>query len=714
MKKNLFGSSERSEDPRGYEHEHENKHEHEHERKHEHKHGHAHTGGCSHEHSGGCTHDKCGGNSPMCQHGDSCCGAQCCSDDHIGCGCGCVKPADKSAYKRELITLAAAAAVAALGLIPAFGGFSMFIFIAAYIICGYGIYVNAFRNFAVTHNIDENFLMIVATLGALFLGNYLEAIAVVMFYRIGALFESAASGKASKNINALLDIMPEKATVIRGGEMASCSPSEVSVGQKIYVRPGERIPLDGTVIEGKSVIDRSAITGESAPEAVNPGDFVMSGCINMNAALTINVTAEYSNSTVARMIALTKSAGERKAKSERFITAFSRIYTPAICLIAFGVAVMPPIIMSQPFGTWIYRALTLLVISCPCALLLSVPLAYFGGIGGLSRRGVFVKGGRVIDALARVHAIAFDKTGTLTKGEFGVISINPAEPFSEAELLKLAAAAEAASNHPIALAVRRAAEFDESTVRVGEYEEIAGAGVCWRPEGQYVLAGNGKLMEKFGISYSENISANTIVYIAANGKFVGSIEIADPLRNSARMLASQLAHLGIVNLCMLTGDRQKTATSVARQIGINKVYAELLPDMKAEKIEKLRGELEKGATVAFCGDGINDSPSLAVADVGISSGKCATDAAIEASDVILMNDNLALIPEAIRISRKTKGIALQNIILALAAKAVILILTVMGYGSMWLAVFADVGVCVITVLNSIRCLGGAKNSDPSI
>lgn len=572
------------------------------------------------------------------------------------------------------------------------------LFLAAYGLIGGEIVAKAVRNLTQGHVFDENFLMSIATLGAFAIGEYPEGVAVMLFYRIGEFFQDLAVGRSRRSISALMDIRPDTATLLLDGATKSVSPQEVPVGALILVRAGERVPLDGVILEGTSTLDTAALTGESLPRDVGKGDTVPSGSINQTGVLTLQTTTTFAHSTVAKILDLVQNAGAKKAKTEQFITSFAKIYTPVVVGAAALLALLPPLLIEgATFSEWVGRALVFLVVSCPCALVVSIPLSFFGGIGGASKRGILVKGGNFLEALQQVDTLVFDKTGTLTEGVFRLQSLHPANGFDEASLLRLAAQAERHSTHPIARSIVQAFGIDLGQEK-GEVEELAGFGVKARFEGKEVLVGNYALLEKEGIAASPQESEQSVVYVAVNGVYAGALCIADTLKNESIQAIQALKELGIKRLVMLTGDREEVAQAQAKKLGITEVYAQLLPHQKVEKLESLSGK------VAFVGDGINDAPVLARADVGIAMGGVGSDAAIEASDVVIMDDNLGKIPTAIALARKTHRIVWQNIVFALGVKGVILVLGAFGIAGMWEAVFGDVGVALIAILNASRVL----------
>lgn len=580
------------------------------------------------------------------------------------------------------------------------------VFLIPYLLVGWDIVYKAVRGILNGQVFDENFLMTIATFGAFGIGEYSEAVAVMLFYQVGELFQNYAVNRSRQSITELMDICPEYANLEKDGELIQADPDDVEVGDIIVIKPGERIPLDGTVISGESMVDTSALTGESVPRRVEPGSEIISGCINESGVLRAEVTKEFDDSTVARILELVENASSKKAKVENFITRFARYYTPAVVIAAAALALVPPLAFGTGFGPWIQRACIFLVISCPCALVISVPLSFFGGIGAASRNGVLVKGSNYLEALAQMDTIVFDKTGTLTKGEFKVTEIRP-EGMSEEELLRLAALAEHYSNHPISLSIRDAYEKSGGRLNlssIGKNEEISGRGVRTEIDGSAVLAGNGRLMEMEGIAYEECDSIGTVVYLAKDGVFAGTIVIADTVKEHAAQAVRDLKQAGVKRTVMLTGDRKAVGEAVAKKLGLDEVFTELLPGDKVEQVERLLAGQAEGRKLAFVGDGINDAPVLTRADIGIAMGSMGSDAAIEAADVVLMDDDPAKIPVIVRISRKTLAIVKQNIVFALSVKALVLVLGAFGMANMWEAVFADVGVSVIAILNAMRAL----------
>lgn len=580
------------------------------------------------------------------------------------------------------------------------------VFLVPYLVIGWDIVYKAVRGIVNGQVFDENFLMTIATFGAFGVGEYSEAVAVMLFYQVGELFQSYAVSRSRQSIADLMDICPEYANLEKDGELVQTDPDDVEIGDIIVIKPGERIPLDGTVISGESMVDTSALTGESVPRRVETGSEIISGCINESGVLRVEVTKEFDDSTVARILELVENASSKKAQVENFITRFARYYTPAVVAAAALLAVVPPLALGAGFGPWIQRACIFLVISCPCALVISVPLSFFGGIGAASRNGVLVKGSNYLEALAQMDTIVFDKTGTLTKGEFKVTEIRPSGMSGE-ELLRLAALAEHYSNHPISLSIRDAYEKAGGRMNlssIGKNEEISGHGVRTEIDGSVVLAGNGRLMEAEGIAYEPCESIGTVVYLARDGVFAGTIVISDTVKEHAAQAIRDLKQAGVKRTVMLTGDRKAVGEAVAEKLGLDEVFTELLPADKVEQVERLLDGQAEGRKLAFVGDGINDAPVLTRADIGIAMGSMGSDAAIEAADVVLMDDDPARISVVVRISRKTLSIVKQNIVFALGVKALVLGLGAFGMANMWEAVFADVGVSVIAILNAMRAL----------
>lgn len=578
------------------------------------------------------------------------------------------------------------------------------LFIISYIIVGGDVVKRAVKNIFKGQVFDENFLMSIATIGAFFIGEYPEGVAVMLFYQVGELFQSYAVGKSRKSIASLMDIRPDYANVKKGDELVKVDPDEVQIGDIIVIKAGEKIPLDGKVIEGSSMIDTSALTGESVPREVEVGSDILSGCININGVITAEVTKEFGESTVSKILDLVENASSKKSNSEQFITKFARYYTPVVVIIAVFLAIIPPLVIDgATFSDWIYRALAFLVVSCPCALVISIPLSFFGGIGGASKKGVLVKGSNYLEALAETEIVVFDKTGTLTKGVFNVQEIHP-EGVSKEELLELTAYAESYSNHPISLSLKRAYSKEIDNGRISDVEEISGHGVIATVDGKKVMAGNIKLMKMMDIPYFKGELIGTIVHVAVNNKYIGYIVIADEVKEDSAQAIKELKAANIKQTVMLTGDNKSIGSKVAKELGLDKVYAELLPADKVEKLEELFSQKSKKGKLAFVGDGINDAPVLARADIGIAMGGLGSDAAIEAADVVIMTDEPSKIATTMKISKKTLKIAHQNIVFAIGIKIIVLILSAFGITTMWAAIFADVGVTIIAVLNAFRAL----------
>ncbi len=577
------------------------------------------------------------------------------------------------------------------------------VYLVPYLIIGYDIVYKAARNISHGQVFDENFLMMIATFGAFGVKEYSEAVAVMLFYQVGELFQGYAVGKSRQSIADMMDICPEYANIEIDGKLMQVDPDEVEVGSIIVIKPGERIPLDGTVVEGESFVDTAALTGESVPRRVVPGQTIISGCVNGSGTLKVRTEKEFDDSTVARILELVENASSKKAKMENFITKFAKYYTPVVTIGAVILAVLPPLILGGGWGEWIQRACIFLVISCPCALVISVPMGFFGGIGAASRIGVLVKGSNYLEAVAEMETIVFDKTGTLTRGEFKVQEIHPVN-VADQELLELSALAEGYSTHPIACSIREAYGKEIDMNRVGKAEEIAGCGICVLVDGKEILAGNEKLMREKQISYIPCESPGTIVYVAREGSFIGAITIADAVKEGAAEAIRDMKKVGVKKCVMLTGDREEAALAVAEELGIDEVHAQLLPGDKVAKVEELLKAQAGKEKLAFVGDGINDAPVLTRADIGIAMGSMGSDAAIEAADVVLMDDDVKKIASIVKISRKTLAIVKQNIVFALAVKAFVLVLGALGAANMWEAVFADVGVSVLAILNSMRAL----------
>lgn len=576
------------------------------------------------------------------------------------------------------------------------------IYLVPYIIIGYDIVIKAARNISHGQIFDENFLMMIATFGAFGVKEFEEAVAVMLFYQVGELFQGYAVGKSRQSISEMMDICPEYANIEENGELKQVDPDDVEIGSIIVIKPGEKVPLDGVIIEGNSMLDTAALTGESVPRSAKAGDEIVSGCVNGSGTLKVKTTKAFEDSTVAKILELVENASSKKARVENFITRFAKYYTPVVTIAAVIIAIIPSIITGN-WGDWITRACIFLVISCPCALVISVPLGFFSGIGSASRIGVLVKGSNFLEAVAEVTTIVMDKTGTLTKGEFKVSEI-VASGISEERLLEIAAYGESFSTHPIAASIKEAYDNKIDTDRIKDVKEISGHGVELLLDGKETLVGNGKLLKSHNIAYEEHKSGGTVVYVAYDNTFVGAIVISDTIKDGAKEAVADMKKVGVKNVVMLTGDRQKAAEEVAKELGIDTVYSELLPSDKVQKVEELLASKTGKEKVAFVGDGINDAPVLTRADVGIAMGSMGSDAAIEAADIVLMDDDVRKIASTVKIARKTLGVVKQNIVFALGVKFIVLILGALGVANMWEAVFADVGVSVIAILNSMRVL----------
>ena len=607
--------------------------------------------------------------------------------------------------QKRLLTRIIVAAVLFLcgNLIPLPEWAEMGVFLICYAVAGWDIVWKAITNILHGQVFDENFLMTIATVGALILGEHSEGVAVMLFYQVGEWFQSYAVSKSRKSITSLMDIRPDYANVERDGKLIQVDPDEVKIGDTIIVKPGERVPLDGKIIKGVSALDTSALTGESMPREVEPGMDVISGCINQTGILTIETTKEFGESTVAKILDLVENASDKKGRTENFISRFARYYTPIVVFAALALAILPPIFLQQPFGIWIYRALTFLVISCPCALVISIPLSFFGGIGGSSKIGVLVKGSNYLESLAHAEVVVFDKTGTLTKGSFAVSEIHAVD-VKDSQLLEMAAYAEDYYNHPISLSIKAAYGKKIDNSRITDVQEIAGHGVQAVIDGKKILAGNAKLMEREHIKYAPSSSVGTVVYLACDGTYAGCIVIEDEIKSDAAAAIKNLKSSGIRRTVMLTGDADAVGKKVAGRLGLDQAYTELLPADKVDRLEDLLKEKSEKGKLVFVGDGINDAPVLARADVGIAMGGLGSDAAIEAADVVLMTDEPSKIAAVMKIARKTIRIANQNIVFALGVKFLVLILGALGKANMWAAVFADVGVSIIAILNAIRAM----------
>ena len=609
----------------------------------------------------------------------------------------------------------AAAMLIALHFLPVTGLVRLALYLAAYLVIGYDILRKAWKGILNGQVFDENFLMAIATIGAFALaiyeksGDYTEAISVMLFYQIGELFQSYAVGRSRKNISELMDIRPDYANIERDGKLEKVDPDEVEIGSTIIVQPGEKVPIDGVVLTGASSLNTSALTGESLPRDVKPGDEIISGCINMTGVLTIQTTKEFGESTVSKILELVEDSSSHKSRSEDFIAKFARVYTPAVCYGALALAVLPPLVrmlfmgLSAQWGEWIYRALTFLVISCPCALVISIPLSFFAGIGGASKEGILIKGSNYLETLSEVKTVVFDKTGTLTQGVFEVTGVHH-NKMEEERLLEYAALAECASSHPISKSLQKAYGREIDRDRVSDIQELSGKGICAKVDGHDVAAGNTKLMTLLGVEYRDCHRVGTIIHMAIDGEYAGHIVISDVVKPTAKEAIAALKHAGVEKTVMLTGDAKRVADQVASELGVDRVCSELLPADKVKKVEELLADKGSKDKLAFVGDGINDAPVLTRADIGIAMGAMGSDAAIEAADVVLMDDDPMKIAKAIKISRKCIGIVYQNIIFALVVKFGCLTLGALGIANMWAAIFADVGVMILAVLNAIRAL----------
>lgn len=623
----------------------------------------------------------------------------------------------KTMLLRILLAFAVFAALLACehaGMLEQLSGPVLFlVYVVPYLVIGYDIIWKAFRNISHGQVFDENFLMMLATFGAFGVEEYSEAVAVMLFYQVGELFQGYAVGKSRQSIAAMMDICPEYANIEQDGQLVRMDPDDVETGSIIVIKPGERIPLDGVVTEGESFIDTAALTGESVPRKAAAGDEIISGCVNGSGTLKVRVTKEFDDSTVAKILELVENASSQKAKTENFITRFAKYYTPAVTIAAVILALLPPLVLGGGWAQWMQRACIFLVISCPCALVISVPLGFFGGIGAASRIGVLVKGSNYLEAMSEITTVVFDKTGTLTKGEFKVTEILPSARSDAQELLEIAARGEGYSNHPIAVSLRAALKEmygkEADTAQVTGAEEIAGHGLRVNVDGRKVLLGNEKLMKQEQAAYEPCTSAGTVVYAAADGIFLGAIVIADTIKDGAQGALADMKRSGVKKTVMLTGDRRPAAEQAARELGIDEVHAELLPADKVACVEQLLNSQKEKERLAFAGDGINDAPVLTRADIGIAMGSMGSDAAIEAADIVLMDDDITKIAAIVRISRKTMRIVKQNIVFALGVKALVLILGAFGAANMWEAVFADVGVSVLAILNSMRALKAEQN-----
>lgn len=616
---------------------------------------------------------------------------------------------NKKQKKMLIRIIVAAILVVAFSLLPIEGYVKFGLFMIPYLVIGYDILKKAGKGIMNRQVFDENFLMAVATMGAILLGDYKEGVSVMLFYQIGELFQSYAVGKSRRNISDLMDIRPDYANIEKGGKLEQVDPDEVEIGSIIVVQPGEKVPIDGIVVEGSSTLNTSALTGESVPQDAKCGDEIVSGCINMSGVLKIQTTKEFGESTVSKILDLVENASSQKSKSENFISKFAKYYTPAVCYGAVALAVLPPLVrmlfmgLSPEWGDWIYRALTFLVISCPCALVISIPLSFFAGIGGASKAGVLVKGSNYLETLSQTKYVVFDKTGTMTQGVFEVSGVHHNE-MEEEKLLEYAALAECSSSHPISKSLQKAYGKEIDRSRVTDMEEISGNGVTAKVDGVSVAAGNEKLMEKLGIEFVACSHVGTVVHMAVDGKYAGHILISDTVKPHAKQAIKELKKCGVKKTIMLTGDRKNIADYVAKDLGIQEVYSELLPGDKVSKVEALLANKTEKEKLAFVGDGINDAPVLSRADVGIAMGAMGSDAAIEAADIVLMDDDPLKIATAIHIARKCIRIVYENIYFAIGIKLICLLLGALGIANMWMAIFADVGVMVIAVLNAIRAL----------
>ena len=608
----------------------------------------------------------------------------------------------KKQKKMLLRVLVSLVLLVAAALLPFSGWLRLTAFLVPYILIGWDVLWKAVRNIAHGQVFDENFLMALATVGAFCTGEFPEGVAVMLFYQVGELFQSYAVGKSRQSIASLMDIRPDYANIERGGELVQVDPDEVAVGDTIVIKSGEKVPLDGVVLEGASTLNTAALTGESLPRDVEPGDDVISGCINQSGLLKVRVTKVFGESTVARILDLVENSSAQKAKAENFITKFARYYTPVVVIAALILGIVPPLFVGD-WSNWIHRALIFLVISCPCALVISVPLSFFGGIGGASKCGILVKGGNYMEALAHAELVVFDKTGTLTRGVFNVTAVHPDE-CSEKDLLEIAALAEAYSDHPISRSLREASGMELDRSRVAEVEELSGRGIRARIDGRGVCVGNNKLMDEIGVAWHPCHHVGTTVHVAIEGKYAGHIVISDEVKEDAKAAVQALKAQGVKKTVMLTGDSRPVGESVAKELELDEACTELLPADKVEQVERLLKEKSQNGKLVFVGDGINDAPVLSRADIGIAMGAMGSDAAIEAADIVLMDDKPSKIATAIRLSKKTLRIVRQNIIFALAVKAAVLLLGALGIATMWEAVFADVGVSVIAILNAMRML----------
>lgn len=689
------------------------KHAHEHEHSHE---CHSTTCGCCHEeapvsHKAACGCGSCGAGDAKSSHSHSGSGSCACGscEDEDSCGSCSHCSGEEVIEKKDIIRLATGAVLFAAALIiPLPFIYSLALYLSAYLVIGGDVLLRAGRNILRGRVFDENFLMSIATIGAFAIAEYPEAVAVMLFYQVGEAFQSFAVNRSRRSITKLMDIKPEYANLKKGNTDVKVPPEDVSIGDIIVIKPGERFPLDGTVVCGSSFADTTALTGESVPRSVNPGDYVYSGFINGSGLIEVEVKKTFGESAVSKILELVENASSRKARAENFISRFARVYTPAVVISAALIALVPPVLFGQLLSDWLGRALVFLVISCPCALVISIPLGFFGGIGAASRKGVLVKGGNYLEALKDIKTIVFDKTGTLTQGVFKVSEVSVYNGFSAEDVLEFAAYAESSSTHPIAKSILSAYEAKGKTVHKSEisgYEEISGYGIKAAVGGRQVLAGSSKLLESSGIAVPECVQG-TSVYIAVDGKAAGAISIADSLKPDAIQAIADIKAAGVERIVMLTGDRQESAKKIAGELGIDEFYAELLPQDKVSRLEEL---MCGGVKTAFVGDGINDAPVLARADIGIAMGGLGSDAAIEAADIVIMNDEPSRLAPAIRIARKTKRIVLQNIALAMGVKLIVLALGAGGIATLWEAVFADVGVALLAILNAMRAMRVIQN-----
>ena len=617
---------------------------------------------------------------------------------------------DEEGHKKEIVELVIGGTLFVVGLIFKFQNWlELTIFLISYIIVGRKVVLSAIKGIVRGQVFSEHFLMSVATIGAFFVGEYPEGVAVMLFYLVGELFEDMAVDNSRKSISESMDIRPDYANLQVGEELKKVSPDEVNIGNKIVVKPGEKIPLDGKVIEGTSMVDTAALTGESVPRELKPGSDALSGFVNKNGVLTIEVTKGFGESTVSKILDLVQNASNKKAPTEKFITKFARYYTPVVVFGALALAIIPPLVIpGASFSDWIYRGLVFLVVSCPCALVLSIPLGFLGGIGGASKKGILVKGGNYLEALNNVEAVVFDKTGTLTKGVFKVTKAISENGYTEDELIKYAAYAESYSNHPIALSIIAAYHAEIDKYKIENYQEIAGHGIKVNVNGKEVLVGNTKLMISENIQYTDVDTLGTVVHVAIDKKYAGSIIISDEVKEDSAKTIKELKALGVRKTVMLTGDLKKVADNIGKELGLDKVYSELLPADKVEKVESLEAQKSHKGKIVFVGDGINDAPVLARADIGIAMGGLGSDAAIEAADVVIMTDEPHKVASAIKIAKRTRNIVSQNIVFALGVKAIFLVLGALGLASMWAAVFADMGVALIAVVNAMRALNTKK------